>query len=278
MPVTVRTGAIMKSQASSQLSSEGPLRILLNGHTPTGDDLQHPALINYGHFTSMQVRSGRVRGLHLHLERIQRSHRELFGHGIDLDHARDLMRFAVEEMPDSYLRAMFFEQHPGRLSVMTAQRPPVAANTEPVYLLPVEYQRPVAHIKHVGTFCKIFHSVQAERAGYDDALHISVDGFVSETTGANIGFYDGTQVVWPTQPSLPGVTWHLLETALSTNGTPSVREPVDVRDLGSFAAAFLTNSMGVAPIGEIGTVPMGDPTHIVAELRSIYDQIPWDEI
>jgi len=46
----------MKSQASSQLSSDGPLRILLNGHTPTGADLQHPALINYGHFTSMQVR------------------------------------------------------------------------------------------------------------------------------------------------------------------------------------------------------------------------------
>lgn len=39
----------MKSQASSQLSSDGPLRILLNGHTPTGDELQHLALINYGH-------------------------------------------------------------------------------------------------------------------------------------------------------------------------------------------------------------------------------------
>ncbi len=178
----------MESQASSQLSSDGPLRILLNGHTPTGDDLHHPALINYGHFTSMQVRSGKVRGLHLHLERIERSHRELFGHGIDLDHARDLMRLAADGMPDSYLRTTFFEQNPGQLSVMTVQRPPVAANTEPVSLLPVEYQRPVAHLKHVGTFCKIFHAVQAERAGFDDALHISFDGFISETTGENIGF------------------------------------------------------------------------------------------
>ena len=98
-----------------------------------------------------------------------RSHRELFGHGMDLDHARDLMRLAADGMPDSYLRTTFFEQHPGRLSVMTVQRPPVAANNDPVTLLPVEYQRPVAHLKHVGTFCKIFHAVQAERAGFDDA-------------------------------------------------------------------------------------------------------------
>ncbi len=268
----------MEPQARGQLSSDGPLRILLNGRAPKSDGLQHPALINYGHFTSMQVRSGKVRGLHLHLERIERSHKELFGHSLDIDRARDLMRLAADGMPDSYLRTTFFEQHPGRLSIMTVQRPPVAANAHPVSLLPVEYQRPIAHVKHVGTFCKIYQAVQAERAGFDDALHTDADGWISETTGANIGFYDGSRVIWPTQPSLPGVTWHLLETALASEGNASVRAPVNIKDVGSFAAAFLTNSMGVSPVGRIGSVKTENPSEIVDTLSNIYERIAWDII
>ena len=93
-----------------------------------------------------------------------------------------------------------------------------------------------------------------------------------------MAFYDGTRVVWPTQPSLPGVTWHLLETALTTNKLHSAREPVNLRDVGQFTAAFLTNSVGVSPVGRIGTVQMGDVTQIVTELSSVYEQIAWDDI
>lgn len=42
----------------------------------------------YGHFTAMQVRGGRTRGLELHLRRLRDANREAFGAG--LDHERVL--------------------------------------------------------------------------------------------------------------------------------------------------------------------------------------------
>ena len=44
----------------------------LNGAPITPEELQTLALINYGHFTSMRIEGGRVRGLSHHLERLAR--------------------------------------------------------------------------------------------------------------------------------------------------------------------------------------------------------------
>jgi branched-subunit amino acid aminotransferase/4-amino-4-deoxychorismate lyase len=266
------------SQAATQLSSAEPVRVMVDGEVPGADGLRHPALINYGHFTSMQVRGGRVRGLALHLDRIARSHRELFATALDTEAMREYMRLAIARMPDCYLRTVFFEAEPDRASVMTIQRPPVSASTEPVALMPVDYQRPVPHVKHVGTFCKIYQAVLAERAGFDDALHTTADGWISETTGANIGFFDGRRIVWPARPSLPGVTRRLLEVALHGQGVESVREPVNLHDVPAFSTSFLTNSIGVAPVGRIGAEVLGDPGPVVDLLTGLYEAIPWDEI
>jgi hypothetical protein len=54
----------------------------ING-TPARADTLSAALQNYGHFTSMQIRDGGVRGLALHLQRLQQSTRLLFGHELD---------------------------------------------------------------------------------------------------------------------------------------------------------------------------------------------------
>lgn len=45
--------------------------LLLNGEPPAVDDLRALALVNYGHFTSLQVRGGAAQGLDLHLRRLQ---------------------------------------------------------------------------------------------------------------------------------------------------------------------------------------------------------------
>ncbi len=47
----------------------------LNGSPVRVEDLGTIALLNYGHFTSMQVRGGRVRGLDLHLDPPGPAHR-----------------------------------------------------------------------------------------------------------------------------------------------------------------------------------------------------------
>jgi hypothetical protein len=45
-------------------------RIEVNGGPATADQLAYPAIVNFGHFTAMQVRGGAVRGLGLHLSRL----------------------------------------------------------------------------------------------------------------------------------------------------------------------------------------------------------------
>ena len=67
------------------------------------------------------------------------------------------------------------------------------------------------------------------RNGFDDALLTGSEGAVSESAIANIGFFDGSGVVWPDAPLLHGITMQLLERALPELGVPSRRAPVRVR-------------------------------------------------
>src|SRR5207344_727522 len=67
----------------------------LDGVTPTLDQIKTLALTNYGHFTSMLVTDGRVRGWSLHMQRLTQDCRFLFGVELDLDMVRDCVKRAV---------------------------------------------------------------------------------------------------------------------------------------------------------------------------------------
>ena len=70
-------------------------RIEINGEPATAEQLAYPAIVNYGHFTAMQVRRGAVRGLGLHLARLDSATRELFGVGLDGELVRAYVRHAL---------------------------------------------------------------------------------------------------------------------------------------------------------------------------------------
>ncbi|WP_429389167.1 aminotransferase class IV [Paenarthrobacter sp. TE4293] len=240
------------------------------------EPLSQLALANYGHFTAMQIRAGRVRGLSLHLSRLKSAHAELYGTDIDTAQILERIREAAEDAPDSYLRITVFESDPGKVRVMTAVRPAVEPAAEGVRLLPVVYQRPVAHIKHVGSFGQLYFGRLARRRGFDDALLTTAGGGISETTTANIAFIDedGT-LVWQSAPSLYGITWQILETALAEAGFKTRRRPVTLNDVSSFSGALVTNSVGVVSVSRIGSVIYNDdaPVHPIA---AVYDSSPWD--
>ncbi|WP_413805302.1 hypothetical protein [Streptomyces sp. OE57] len=71
--------------------------IEINGSPATADTLRLPALSSYGHFTAMQIRDARVRGLGLHLERLRSATRELF----DGDLHDERVRADVRHAPDA---------------------------------------------------------------------------------------------------------------------------------------------------------------------------------
>ncbi|MFJ6674902.1 aminotransferase class IV [Actinosynnema sp. NPDC091369] len=248
------------------------LRIEIDGGPPTTDRLAAGLLANYGHFTAMQVRDRRVKGLDLHLRRLDAANRELYGAGLAGDHVRALIAHALGDVRDAAVRVVVFGL--GEPSVLVAVRPPTTPPVTPQRLVPVTYTRPLPHVKHVGGFGQIHHGKRAEQAGYDDALLTTSDGVVVEGAIANIGFFDHDGgVVWPRADWLHGITMQLLEREL-----PTRREVVRLADVGRYRGAFLANSIGLVGVSRIDDVeyPVDDPA--LDRVRAAYDAVPADPV
>jgi branched-subunit amino acid aminotransferase/4-amino-4-deoxychorismate lyase len=246
----------------------------IDGAEPDLAVLAHRALVNYGHFSALQVRSGRTRGLAAHLARLAAATRRLWELDLDADLVRDRLRHALRGTADASVRVDVFRL-PGApaVSLMVSVRPPVDAPTVPQRLRTVTYERPVAGIKHIGTFAQIHLGEQAERAGYDDALLLGADGRVLETTMANIGFVRAGRLIWPDGPVLPGITGLLLDTVL-----PHSAEPVHPADLAGFDAAFLSYSPGIVAVGAVDDVGLPADPAAFALVTAAYAALPWDEL
>lgn len=256
------------------------VRIDVDGRPATAADLEHPALVNFGHLTSMQVRRGRVRGLDLHLRRLTGATRELFDTDLDPDQVRTYVRRALEGTALASVRVIVFAPGPDdRVSVLVAIRPAMRMPGTPLRLLSVPYQRPLPHLKHVGSFGQIYYGRLAARQGYDDALLTDPFGVVSETSVANIGFFDDARtgdagVTWPDAPCLAGITMQLLVDA----GLPGRRRPVSLADLPSFAGAFVANANGIAPVQRIDEVTLPIDDRLMRTVTELYDASPWELI
>ena len=258
----------------------GAVRVEVDGRPATVEALGHRVLGNYGHYTVMQVRDGATRGLALHLRRLASATEELFGEPLAGDLVRDRIRHALGPAPTACTVRVDVFRLPtaAQVSVMVTVRPPTEVATAPLRLRSVEYQRPLAHIKHVGTFVRTHLREQAQRAGFDDALLVGPDDAVSETAVANIGFVESGSVIWPDAPALAGITWQLLEAALPASGLATSRRTVRLADLPGFAAAFVTNSRGVTPVGRVDDTELPTDPGALEVIRQVYDEQAWDPI
>jgi len=231
--------------------------------------LPPPGLNTYGHYSAMQVRARKVRGIALHLTRLREATAELFDQTLDDARVRRYLRDALRDTPDASANVYVYAGP----TVIVAVQPP-APTPSPRRLRSVPYQRPVAHLKHLGSFAQVYHGRQAVRDGFDDALLTGPGGVVSEAAIANIGFFaDGADVVWPDAPQLPGITMQLIEPRLESR-----RKPVHLADLRNYAGAFVTNSHGVAPVTQIDEVRLPVPADRMKALVAAYDSVPWDDI
>lgn len=260
--------------ATTTLSAVGYARVEIDGRAATSDRLAAAALVNYGHYSTMQIRDRAVRGLDLHLARLQTATRELFDADLDPERVRDHLRHCLgDDHPDATGRITIFDDGAEEPAVLVAIRAPDEPSTQPARLRSVRYLRPVAHLKHVGSFAQIYYGIQAERDGYDDALLVDSDGSIAETTIANIAFGYGGAVVWPDAPTLPGTTMQLLEPRLASR-----RRQVRLIELPIFDAAFITNSRGVTPVGRIDDVVIPVDDRLMREVVTAYESVPWDPI
>jgi branched-subunit amino acid aminotransferase/4-amino-4-deoxychorismate lyase len=255
------------------------LLIEVDGHAATEADLALRALNSYGHFTAMQVRGGRVRGLALHLARLDSAGRELFDTGLDGERVRALLRHALGDVGDASARVYVHEGPAGgEPTLMVTVRPPAIESGKARSLMSVPYARPVAHIKHLGGFGQTHYSALAQRAGHDSALLTGPGGVVLEGAIANIGFWDGDSVVWPEGPVLPGISMALIEPRLATAGLRSVRRRITLAELPEYRAAFVTNSRGVAPVRRIDEVEFPGDEAVAETVTAVYEAVEWDSL
>ncbi|GAA0626583.1 aminotransferase class IV family protein [Brevundimonas kwangchunensis] len=208
-------------------------------------------LSNYGAFTSMQVEDGAVRGLDLHLERLEQEALTLFGVAVPEARLRERMQAALAGQASRFsLRVQLFlptitHRTPdamGQPSVLTVVSAPANPLCDPLRLQTQDYAREVPELKHNATLGLTRARRLAKEAGFDDALFVGPDGLVSEGSIWNIGFVENGRIVWPRAPMLRGVGQRLLESGFDLVGLDSETRPIDRAALAGFRQAFICNS------------------------------------
>ncbi|MFI7130935.1 aminotransferase class IV family protein [Nonomuraea sp. NPDC050153] len=255
-----------------------------DGRPVTAEELAPLAFAGYAHFTAMQVRGGRVRGLDLHLERLRRASLELFGRALPDDRVRSRLRAALPAGPaDVSLTATVYSPA-GEFTVAGAEvEPEVLVRTGPaasgpagpLTLAAVEHERVLPGVKHVGEVAKTYFLRQAAGQGFDDAAFVDRRGRLSEGSIWNLAFWDGTAVVWPVADMLTGTTMAVVRRQLDRLGIPQRARELTLADLPDLAGAVVMNSWtpGV-PVHRIGSVPLPEAESFVRLLHRAYQAEP----
>ncbi|MET8116909.1 aminotransferase class IV family protein [Streptomyces prasinus] len=258
----------------------------LNGKPVTLDDLQGLALTNYGHFTSMRMEDGTVRGLSLHLDRLVRDCRIVFGVDLDRERTLNYIRKAAQGVTGvAGLRVTVFDPALDMGRPSDAKDPHILVNLRPAGAMPpppltaktFTFTRDSAEVKHIGLHPQLRLRRDAQLAGFDDAAFVEPDGRISEGGTWNLGFVDqGGTVIWPDAPVLPGTTMLLLQ---SLDAPKQITAPVRLADVPNMAAAFATNTtIGVRSISALDDVQFPQDHPVLAALRDAYAGIPGERL
>ncbi|MFT4248573.1 MAG: aminotransferase class IV family protein [Pseudomonas sp.] len=257
------------------------------GRPAGADTLAAAALVNYGHFTSLQVRGGAVRGLDLHIERLQYGTVTLFGRRLDEARLRAELAGALDAFGeiDASLRVTVFSREFDFRDPLREVAPDVLVSVSPASRLPstalrvrpVAFVRELPHVKHVGTFGLFQSRREAMAAGFDDALFVTPQGDLVEGSVWNLGLWDGRGVTWPEGPALRGTQERLLRAGLDRLGVPQLARPVHLDELGAFASAFACNSRGLQPIQSVGAWELPEST-LPPVLEQALQTQPWQPI
>lgn len=249
------------------------LRAEVNGREATAEELALLQHDGWGHFTAMQVRDGRTRGLDLHFARLDAAQRDIYGTPLDADLVRARIRHALDGRPDASVRAYGYWA-----GLIVTVREPQELPSRPHGLTAQCFQRPIARLKHVGSWGQgRFHEL-AIAAGFDGGLLVDETGRISEGTITNVGFWRRGAVIWPDAPKLDGVTMLVLQRELAAGGVRQTEAIVRVQDLESYDGMILCNARGWASVDRVDGTKIAHDLAFAAVVAGAFDACPREQI
>lgn len=260
----------------------------LNGRPANVADLIPLAFAGFAHFTAIQVRDRKIRGLDLHLKRLDNASLAFFGRALPDEDLRAHIRQAIDAGPaDQSLTVTVFSPHgeftPDSMDVEPAVLVRTAAPSNgpagPLRLAVVEHERPLANFKHVGESGKTYYLHQAVRDGFDDAAFIDRHGRLSEATIWNLVFRDGEAVIWPKAEMLAGTMMGTVQRQLERLGVPQHHEEITLSRLKGFSGAAVMNSWtpGIA-VSAIGSTAMPEAKAFLDLLHQAHAAEPAESV
>ncbi|MGH3211220.1 MAG: aminotransferase class IV [Trebonia sp.] len=248
-------------------------RVEVNGQRADDEAIALLDHEGWGHFTAMQVREGRTRGLGLHLARLEAAHHDIYGRPLDGDLVRARVRHALDGRAGASVRVYGYWA-----GVIVTVRGPQEMPDRPYSMTARHFQRPLARLKHTGSWGQGRFNELATAAGFDDCLLTDETGRISEGGITNVGFWLDGRVIWPAAPRLDGITMLILQRELRAVGVPQAEQVVRVQDLGSYHGMILCNSHGWAPVARVDQMRIRHDDAFTETIAAAYGRCPLEQI
>lgn len=256
-----------------------------DGRLASSADLAPLAFSGYAHFTALQVRDGKVRGLDLHLQRLREASMTLFDRALADDVIKNHIRSALQMSRENSLSVMATvyssageftavdSGEPLRMLVRTSS--PFSGPRGPLRLDIVNHERVLPEVKHVGEIAKTWFLRQAVAHGFDDAAFTDAKGRLSEATIWNLAFWDGSTVLWPQAAMLRGTTMSIVMRQLERMGISQRHADITMESLASLQGAVVMNSWTPAvEVRRLGTIDIPSSPEFVALLHRAFAEEP----
>ncbi|MCX5696716.1 MAG: aminotransferase class IV [Candidatus Omnitrophica bacterium] len=250
--------------------------IFLNGKFIPADEARvsvlAPGFLNgLGLFETMRAYQGKIVYLDAHLKRITLSSRLLRLRSLySLKELRNLIRQAVKSggFDDAYVRLTITKSFSGTDTLLIVkEHVPLSAN---IYLqgfslcLHELARNPVFLPAQVKTTSRIFFELayqQAREKGFDEALILDDQGYISEASRSNIFLIRGSEIFTPGLDCgcLDGITRRVIFDLAAKFKIAMYTGKLVIQDLLDADEAFLTNSLiGVMPLARLERKKIGD--------------------
>lgn len=267
------------------------MTVYLNGQPLAGSPLLPAALYGQGVYTSFRVTAGRVKGLGLHLQRLQRDAAVILGTTPALQDLRSNLQQALAGHTGAADLRMRYTLAPAAVTLarpapasllhlvaVEEYAPPPAA---PLTLQTLPVRRSLAQHKMSSHLAlHLWARRQAQGLGFADALFVE-DGVISEGPTWNILFVAGEQLVMTasTTTVLPGITQQLLQQAAAAHGIPILPKSMTLPLPATLQAAVLTNAVtGLRPVAAIDDKALQTDHPLLQKLQTLYADLQGEAI